>query len=203
MAKTALGAVADLMVVDLAPLFQNAFSDAWFAEESGMAVVVATVADFFGDLQFWLQDHFFKKLVTLALDQVVYMYIEALLTRSVKLTKKVTQGISTDVASIAELADAESGFVREATLRKRTQVIDDVRELLTVQEPNLAKKFVARYAALLETHPDASVAVEHILGLRTDLKKKHRQGVAQQCAKCNKKASGAAPSDGLFARMQF
>ena len=52
-------------------------------------------------------------------------------------------------------------FVREATLRKRTQVIDDVRELLTVQEPNLAKKFVARYAALLETHPDASVAVEH------------------------------------------
>ena len=202
-AKTALGAVADLMVVDLAPLFQNAFSDAWFAEESGMAVVVATVADFFGDLQFWLQDHFFKKLVTLALDQVVYMYIEALLTRSVKLTKKVTQGISTDVASIAELADAESGFVREATLRKRTQVIDDVRELLTVQEPNLAKKFVTRYAALLETHPDASVAVEHILGLRTDLKKKHRQGVAQQCAKCNKKASGAAPSDGLFARMQF
>jgi hypothetical protein len=201
-AKTAITAIVDQMMADLTPLFEKVFSDSWFSEQAGVGTVIATVGDFFCDLQFWLQEHFFKRLVTQILDRIVYTYIEALLiTHKVKMSTKVKEGIAADLEVIAELADPDSGFIREATLRKRTQVVDDVRELMVVQEPNLAKKFSARYTAILEVHPDASIVRDQIVNLRTDLKKKQRQAVLEQCKKC-RAPDGASASEGMFAQMK-
>lgn len=200
-AKVAVTSIVDKMMVDLVPLFAKIFSDAWFKDQNGMGTVIATTGDFLCDLQLWVQEFFFKRLVTQVLDRVVYYYIEALLiTHRVKPSAKVKQGIAEDLEVVAELADPDSGFIREATLRKRIQVVDDVRELMVVGEPNLIKKFSDRYTAILQVHPDASIVMDQIVKLRTDLNKKQRQAILDQCKKC-RAPDGASVTEGMFAQM--
>ena len=105
-----------------------------------METVVATVADFFGDLQFWLQGQFFKKVAMRILDRVVRHYVDSMLNKKLKLGSKFAEQVMMDMQNLVELADPEHGFVREKSLRRHVRAADDVLELLTAQEPNLVDK---------------------------------------------------------------
>ena len=121
------------------PLLDGAFKSAWY-KENQMETVVATVADFFGDLQFWLQGQFFKKVAMRILDRVVRHYVDSMLNKKLKLGSKFAEQVMMDMQNLVELADPEHGFVREKSLRRHVRAADDVLELLTAQEPNLVDK---------------------------------------------------------------
>ena len=128
-AEAALGKIVRRMEKDLIPLFHNAFSDAWFADSSGMAIVVATLVDFFGDMEWGLQEDYCVKLKKLVLDQVVERYKMALSGSNVAVTQKVMQGIAMDMADLRK-----GGFVSDAALRRKMRTIETVaREKILVE----------------------------------------------------------------------
>ena len=112
-AEAALGKIVRRMEKDLIPLFHNAFSDAWFADSSGMAIVVATLVDFFEDMEWGLQEDCCRTLKKLVLDRVVERYKMALSSSNVAVTQKVMQGIAMDMADLRK-----GGFVSDAALRR-------------------------------------------------------------------------------------
>jgi hypothetical protein len=196
-AKTTIEAVVGVVMLDVEPLFSTAFTDAW-AEQ--MEVVVATIGDFCSDLHFWLQTHFFKRVVSGILDRIVYMYVKSLLTKKIKPSKGLFRRVERDLAELALLADASSGFVSPKTLARRVYPVECVADLLRVQEPNLAKKFSGQYQALLDAHPDANLVLDRIINLRSDLKKNQRRVIAEQCRSLAQTA-GSASNIGVFARV--
>eukprot|EP01052_Picozoa_sp_SAG31_P019001 SAG31_NODE_1368_length_8614_cov_12.018203_2_plen_1072_part_00 len=137
--KNAMEVIASKVMADIAPSLDRAFKTEWYKDQL-MEVVVATAADFFGDLQFWLEAQFFKKQSMRVLDLLIRRYLQSMLNKKVKLSKQFSDQVKIDMDNLVELGHPEHGFVRQKSVHKLTGVDYDVLELLVAQEPDLREK---------------------------------------------------------------
>ena len=136
----------------------------------------ATLMDYFGDLQAWLYEGFFKRCAEAVMERCVGMYCAALFTQCKLVRTDVMARMATDEQALREVF---APFVKPQALASSFQALTDLRELASASsEGEIAKAFDTMMTNTPGTTPDV---VERIMVLRDDIPKAVKKQIVAAC----------------------
>lgn len=141
-----------------AGVFAQLFADPDWWSGGTCATLCATLLDYFGDLQSWLYEGFFKRTAEAVMERCVGMYCAALFTQC-KLVR--TDTMARMAADEQALREVFVPFVKPQALATSFQALTDLRELASASsEGEIAKAFDTMMTNTPGTTPDV---VERIM----------------------------------------
>ncbi len=139
-------------------MFGALFTDAEWWTGATCDTLCATLADYFGDLQAWLSDGFFKRTAEAVMERTVGLYCAALFTQCKGIKTNTMSRMAEDEAA---LRDMFVPFVKPAALSSAFQTLTDLRELASASsEREISHAFETMMKNTPGTTPDV---VERIL----------------------------------------
>eukprot|EP00736_Rhodelphis_marinus_P005191 Rmarinus@m.16827 len=200
--KEGLNCIRDMIFQDCSPLVSGLFKKTW-AEERCVDNILATVGDFFSDIEVYLVENFFKKLVTEVLSELVVVYISRLCAGRTSWDDSFVANFREDIAAVQKFF---TEYKPKAMVEKKLEPLQDVADFLESSGAML----LVYCSSLIKKYDDITVPVlERLLLVRTDVDKEARKKTLEGCRKVldDKKhssrsiASRQGRRQGLIARM--
>ena len=159
-----------------ASVFAQLFADPDWWTGGTCATLCATMLDYFGDLQAWLNESFFKRTAEALMERCVGMYCAALFTQCKVVRTDTMARMAADEQALREVF---APFVKSQALDSSFQALMDLRELASASsEREIAKAFDTM---MTNTPGTTSDVVERIMVLRDDIPKAVKKQIANAC----------------------
>ncbi|KAM3225112.1 hypothetical protein ACQJBY_058071 [Aegilops geniculata] len=177
--------VQDLLV----KVYQKDWMDGMVTE-----YLVATFADYFGDVKLYIEDRSFRRFVESCLEETIVVYVDHLLSQKNYIKEETVERMRLDEEVLMD-------FFREHTsvtkVENRVRILADLRELASAESLD---SFTLIYTNILEHQPDCpSEVVEKLVALREGIPRKEAKEVVQECKEIyeNSLIDGNPPKSGF------
>ncbi|VAI60730.1 unnamed protein product [Triticum turgidum subsp. durum] len=146
----------------LAKVYQKDWMDGMVTE-----YLVATFADYFGDVKLYIEDRSFRRFVESCLEETIVVYVDHLLSQKNYIKEETVERMRLDEEVLMD-------FFREHTsvtkVENRVRILADLRELASAESLD---SFTLIYTNILEHQPDCpSEVVEKLVALREGIPRK-------------------------------
>ncbi|KAM3243674.1 hypothetical protein ACQJBY_055552 [Aegilops geniculata] len=173
----------------LAKVYQKDWMDGMVTE-----YLVATFADYFGDVKLYIEDRSFRRFVESCLEETIVVYVDHLLSQKNYIKEETVERMRLDEEVLMD-------FFREHTsvtkVENRVRILADLRELASAESLD---SFTLIYTNILEHQPDCpSEVVEKLVALREGIPRKEAKEVVQECKEIyeNSLIDGNPPKSGF------
>ncbi|CAI5536889.1 unnamed protein product [Closterium sp. Naga37s-1] len=137
---------------------------------------IATLEDYFQDINRWIEDRSFRRFAEVCLERTVVVYVDLLMQSRQSITEATINQMSKDEDSIREYFQE---YISQQKLDKRVQPLADLRSLAASDD---AETFTLNYTQLLSNTPDCPPeVVDKVVNLREGIPKKAAKEVVQEC----------------------
>ncbi|KAM3225115.1 hypothetical protein ACQJBY_058071 [Aegilops geniculata] len=155
--------VQDLLV----KVYQKDWMDGMVTE-----YLVATFADYFGDVKLYIEDRSFRRFVESCLEETIVVYVDHLLSQKNYIKEETVERMRLDEEVLMD-------FFREHTsvtkVENRVRILADLRELASAESLD---SFTLIYTNILEHQPDCpSEVVEKLVALREGIPRKEAKEI--------------------------
>uniref|UniRef100_A0A0D9VL24 Uncharacterized protein n=1 Tax=Leersia perrieri TaxID=77586 RepID=A0A0D9VL24_9ORYZ len=159
--------VQDLLV----KLYQKDWADGMVTE-----YLVATFADYFGDVKQYIEERSFRRFVEACLEQTIVVYVDHLLTQKNHIKEDTIERMRLDEEV---LMDFFREHINVTKVENRVRILADLRELASAESLD---SFTLIYTNILEHQPDCPPeVVEKLVGMREGIPRKEAKEVVQEC----------------------
>ncbi|KAK3159102.1 hypothetical protein QOZ80_2AG0145720 [Eleusine coracana subsp. coracana] len=159
--------VQDLLV----KLYQNDWLEKMVTE-----YLVATLADYFGDVKTYIEERPFRRFVEACIEKTVIVYIEHLLTQKNYIKEDTIERMRLDEEMLMNFF---SDHVNVTKVESRVRILADLRELASAESLD---SFTLIYTHILEHQPDCPPeVVEMLVAMREGIPRKEAKEVVQEC----------------------
>ncbi|XP_051192706.1 exocyst complex component SEC6 [Lolium perenne] len=173
----------------LAKVYQKDWMDGMVTE-----YLVATFADYFGDVKLYIEERSFRRFVESCLEETIVIYVDHLLSQKSYIKEETVERMRLDEEVLMD-------FFREYTnvtkVENRVRILADLRELASAESLDT---FTLIYTNILEHQPDCpSEVVEKLVALREGIPRKEAKEVVQECKEIyeNSLVDGNPPKSGF------
>ncbi|KAK1619844.1 hypothetical protein QYE76_025361 [Lolium multiflorum] len=173
----------------LAKVYQKDWMDGMVTE-----YLVATFADYFGDVKLYIEERSFRRFVESCLEETIVIYVDHLLSQKNYIKEETVERMRLDEEVLMD-------FFREYTnvtkVENRVRILADLRELASAESLD---SFTLIYTNILEHQPDCpSEVVEKLVALREGIPRKEAKEVVQECKEIyeNSLVDGNPPKSGF------
>lgn len=166
-AEKGIEPMVHLIFSDLLETIGKIFRKEW--EEASpplMGLIVATFEDYFSnDIQGFIPEEYFRKLVTDCLDKMINLYVQQLLSKKATFTPETTEEMMKKDEQLLETFFLK--WTREKNVKPKITLLADLRELLVSPDPDM---ICLHFDSLIRSYPDITIkVVESLLNKRSDL----------------------------------
>lgn len=188
--KAAARKVVDFMFNDpgMANNLKAMFMSSDWLTGTVTATVLATIKDYFEDLQVFVDPSFYKRLVELSLEDLVRRYVTALITSIPTITDPLVDRMEKDEHDIQRFYEQ---YLKADRVARCTQQLGDLKDLVASDSP---EAFVLSYCSILEVNGAITPAmVEKLCLARSDMTRADVKEVINQCREVYKQRSKTQP----------
>ncbi|KMZ63677.1 putative Exocyst complex component sec6 [Zostera marina] len=146
--------------------------------QSGLVTefLVATFADYFGDVKVFIEDRSFKRYVEFCLDETIKVYVDHFLTQRNSIQEVTIERMRVDEDIFM---DFFKEYINVTKVENKVKVLRQLRELALA---NGMDEFVINYTDILAHQPDCPPeVVEKIIALREGIPRKDAKEVFLEC----------------------
>uniref|UniRef100_A0A0E0NL10 Uncharacterized protein n=1 Tax=Oryza rufipogon TaxID=4529 RepID=A0A0E0NL10_ORYRU len=138
--------------------------------------LVATFADYFGDVKQYIEERSFRRFVEACLEQTIVVYVDHLLTQKGHIKEETIERMRLDEEV---LMDFFREHINVTKVETRVRILADLRELASAESLD---SFTLIYTNILEHQPDCPPeVVEKLVGMREGIPRKEAKEVVQEC----------------------
>ncbi|XP_078435357.1 SEC6 [Wolffia australiana] len=194
-AKEAIHRTVNLIFEDpgvqelLAKLYQKDWLDGLVTD-----YLVATFADYFGDVKMFIEERSFRRFVEACLEETIVIYIDHLLTQRSYFQEATIERMRLDEEV---LMDFFRDHISIPKIENRLRIMVDLRELASAESLD---SFTLVYTNILEHQPDCPPeVVEKLVALREGIPRNEAKEVVQECREIyeNSLVGGNPPKAGF------
>ncbi|CAK9200944.1 unnamed protein product [Sphagnum troendelagicum] len=161
--------------------------------------LVATFADYFGDVKLYVEERSFKRFAEACLEDTIVIYMDHLLIQKNYIKQETLERLKVDEEVLGEFF---RDIISPAKVDKRLQALAEIRELASAESVDA---FTLAYTNLLQNHPDCPPeVVEKLVALREGIPRKDAKEVVAECQEVYAASlhNGDLPKPGLvFSRL--
>ncbi|KAL6912129.1 hypothetical protein ACP4OV_000934 [Aristida adscensionis] len=155
----------------LAKLYQKDWMEGMVTE-----YLVATFADYFGDVKLYIEERSFRRFVEACLEETVVVYVDHLLPQKTHIKEETIERMRLDEEV---LMDFFREHINVTKVESRVRILADLRELASAESLD---SFTLIYTNILEHQPDCPPeVVEKLVAMREGIPKKEAKEVVQEC----------------------
>eukprot|EP01117_Protostelium_nocturnum_P018815 TRINITY_DN7953_c0_g1_i1.p1 TRINITY_DN7953_c0_g1~~TRINITY_DN7953_c0_g1_i1.p1 ORF type:complete len:592 (-),score=206.05 TRINITY_DN7953_c0_g1_i1:54-1829(-) len=176
-AKLSMSILADLIFADLVELLSKLFTKEWYDNERFTSSIIATLRDYYQDIDGFVMESVFRKFAADCLDRLLENYIIQLFESNHVCDEKTVERLNTDYEILSKFF---SDHLKESAVEGKLQVLKDVSEIIDAE----AEMLPLYFHSILKSYPD--MTMEHLialLSLRKDLNKTQMAEAVEACEK--------------------
>uniref|UniRef100_A0A804PML2 Exocyst complex component Sec6 n=1 Tax=Zea mays TaxID=4577 RepID=A0A804PML2_MAIZE len=138
--------------------------------------LVATFADYFGDVKMYIEERSFRRFVEACIEETIVVYVDHLLSQKNYIKEETIERMRLDEEV---LMDFFREHINVTKVESRVRILADMRELASAESLD---SFTLIYTNILEHQPDCPPeVVEKLVAMREGIPKKEAKEVVQEC----------------------
>ncbi|RLN08636.1 exocyst complex component SEC6 isoform X2 [Panicum miliaceum] len=138
--------------------------------------LVATFADYFGDVKMYIEERSFRRFVEACIEETIVVYVDHLLSQKSYIKEETIERMRLDEEV---LMDFFREHINVTKVESRVRILADMRELASAESLD---SFTLIYTNILEHQPDCPPdVVEKLVAMREGIPRKEAKEVVQEC----------------------
>nr|CAB3451093.1 unnamed protein product [Digitaria exilis] len=138
--------------------------------------LVATFADYFGDVKMYIEERSFRRFVEACIEETIVVYVDHLLSQKNYIKEDTIERMRLDEEV---LMDFFREHINVTKVESRVRILADMRELASAESLD---SFTLIYTNILEHQPDCPPeVVEKLVAMREGIPRKEAKEVVQEC----------------------
>ncbi|PRP77773.1 hypothetical protein PROFUN_07715 [Planoprotostelium fungivorum] len=179
--KESLSVLADVIWKDLEAPLDQIFDLDWYDNKDFINPIIATIGSYFGDIDTYIVENYFRRLCMECLDRLTQTYIRNIFEKSHTLDSNTAERLITDEEKIRTFF---TQHIKDTIVNPKLQILADLRELIDAEADMLPLYF----HSIVKNYPDVTThIIAALLSMRKDLSKSEMKSAVEGCEKVMEK----------------